>query len=544
LKIFPRENPPLVFWSPEKLIPLSVPLPLPSLQSPLENAPPNGKKQVIPNEYGVEPRSKLAVGGKIASALLGKLLCDLANVRDESARTAGLDDGSEPASPFETYADPSGLPGASTADRAPRRAARTDLPLAAGGRPQVAASASAAPVVSASAFAGGLAPASRDPAAEGGGGEEAVMEEAPPAEEPEEDEDDESTMHRLCPTYAQDINSPLRHVRTRIYFTSESHVHSLVNVLRFAHLKYGFEQEEKERKKMREAEERALAGEERAATDTAAAALASEHPSPSAPPPPSPTPPPHMPFSSHPPLLSPEAIGESLVSYLRVLFWGGGGGREREREKVEKNDDVERRKLTLFSSSFSFFPRPTLGGKKTARLRESTPELDYMTHVVVRMYERARVPVSSPDRFRVEVLFSPGASVDPVARPAADHTLPVCPRWHLERDGGISLEEAEAALGPFSTAAASASLGVGNGFLGGVASGGTGGGFYGAAGGSSSRRWGDRSLSASGAGAAAACFAPSALGAKPAAGPSSSTFAFSPAASPVPSPAAPARKRE
>ena len=143
-----------------------------------------------------------------------------------------------------------------------------------------------------------------------------MMEEAPPAEEPEEDEDDESTMHRLCPTYAQDINSPLRHVRTRIYFTSESHVHSLVNVLRFAHLKYGFEQEEKERKKMREAEERALAGEERAATDTAAAALASEHPSPSAPPPPSPTPPPHMPFSSHPPLLSPEAIGKFLSFLL------------------------------------------------------------------------------------------------------------------------------------------------------------------------------------------------------------------------------------
>ena len=47
---------------------------------------------------------------------------------------------------------------------------------------------------------------------------------------------DRGTMHRLCPTYAQDINSPLRHVRTRIYFTSESHVHSLVNVLRFSHL--------------------------------------------------------------------------------------------------------------------------------------------------------------------------------------------------------------------------------------------------------------------------------------------------------------------
>lgn len=44
------------------------------------------------------------------------------------------------------------------------------------------------------------------------------------------------TIHRLCPTYASDINSPLRHVRTRIYFTSESHMHSLLNVLRWCHL--------------------------------------------------------------------------------------------------------------------------------------------------------------------------------------------------------------------------------------------------------------------------------------------------------------------
>jgi hypothetical protein len=43
-------------------------------------------------------------------------------------------------------------------------------------------------------------------------------------------------MHRLAPQYVHDINSPLRHVRTRIYFTSESHIHSLVNILRFSQL--------------------------------------------------------------------------------------------------------------------------------------------------------------------------------------------------------------------------------------------------------------------------------------------------------------------
>lgn len=44
-------------------------------------------------------------------------------------------------------------------------------------------------------------------------------------------------IHRLCPSYASDINSPLRHVRTRVYFTSESHMHSLLNALRYCHLR-------------------------------------------------------------------------------------------------------------------------------------------------------------------------------------------------------------------------------------------------------------------------------------------------------------------
>lgn len=61
-------------------------------------------------------------------------------------------------------------------------------------------------------------------------------EDSPEDGEDPEAEVDKETIHRLCPTYATDINSPLRHVRTRIYFTSESHVHSLINVLRFSHL--------------------------------------------------------------------------------------------------------------------------------------------------------------------------------------------------------------------------------------------------------------------------------------------------------------------
>ncbi len=43
---------------------------------------------VIPNEYGIDPAQKLRIGSKICNALLGKLLADLANMRDESLATA------------------------------------------------------------------------------------------------------------------------------------------------------------------------------------------------------------------------------------------------------------------------------------------------------------------------------------------------------------------------------------------------------------------------------------------------------------------------
>lgn len=47
----------------------------------------------------------------------------------------------------------------------------------------------------------------------------------------EEEEQEDSRVHVLAP-FTQNVNSIKRHVRTRIYFTSESHIHSLMSILR------------------------------------------------------------------------------------------------------------------------------------------------------------------------------------------------------------------------------------------------------------------------------------------------------------------------
>ncbi|XP_018903014.2 inositol hexakisphosphate and diphosphoinositol-pentakisphosphate kinase 2 isoform X9 [Bemisia tabaci] len=46
----------------------------------------------------------------------------------------------------------------------------------------------------------------------------------------------DETVNRLNPRYSHGVSSPGRHVRTRLYFTSESHVHSLLTVLRYGGL--------------------------------------------------------------------------------------------------------------------------------------------------------------------------------------------------------------------------------------------------------------------------------------------------------------------
>ncbi|XP_070536718.1 inositol hexakisphosphate and diphosphoinositol-pentakisphosphate kinase 2-like [Ptychodera flava] len=47
---------------------------------------------------------------------------------------------------------------------------------------------------------------------------------------------EDENVNRLNPKYSDNVESPDRHVQTRLYFTSESHIHSLVNFLRLGGL--------------------------------------------------------------------------------------------------------------------------------------------------------------------------------------------------------------------------------------------------------------------------------------------------------------------
>eukprot|EP01018_Ginkgo_biloba_P019575 Gb_04773 [translate_table: standard] len=241
---------------------------------------------VIPNEYGINPKHKLKIGSKIARRLLGKILIDLRNTREEAISVAELkhtQDCSITCSKSGDDDTDSGTKSRNKSDDARRSSSTSEKSL--------------------------------DP----------------------EDDDDKETQYRLDPKYAN-VKTPERHVRTRLYFTSESHIHSLMNVLRYCNL------------------DDSLQGE--------------------------------------PSLVCDEA--------LHRLF--------------------------------------------------KTRELDYMSNIVLRMFENTAVTLEDPRRFRIEMTYSRGAGLSPLeASPRyQDHTLPIMGPERLQEAGSyLTLDRLEKMIRPF-----------------------------------------------------------------------------------------------
>jgi Histidine phosphatase superfamily (branch 2) len=217
---------------------------------------------VIPAEYGISPDYKVRIGHKIAKELIGKLLLDLDNVKAESF--SADQDLMQRAASQKRHSD--GLfegDGPSAAASRADGVAGGEADVVRGGDDDVPAgrTTEAARTLTSSAVMIGLGapyplqhPCLRSSLLQTYGEVLARVERQLRLQRTSnhtattsaaqnaagsslQGEDDEAQrVHRLAPHHVHDINSPLRHVRTRIYFTSESHIHSLVNILRHEHL--------------------------------------------------------------------------------------------------------------------------------------------------------------------------------------------------------------------------------------------------------------------------------------------------------------------
>ncbi|RDX99713.1 Inositol hexakisphosphate and diphosphoinositol-pentakisphosphate kinase VIP2, partial [Mucuna pruriens] len=245
---------------------------------------------VIPNEYGINPKQKLKIGSKIARRLLGKLLIDLRNTREEAISVAELKNNQDHSLSVKVEKEDAEAKSKLFHKNDEIRKSNT------------------------------LSDITID----------------------QDDDDDKETKYRLDPKYAN-VRTPERHVRTRLYFTSESHIHSLMNVLRYCNLDESLQEE------------------------------------------------------------------ESLVCHnaLERLF--------------------------------------------------KTKELDYMSHIVLRMFENTEVALEDPKRYRIELTFSRGADLSPLEKNGSgasslqqEHTLPVMGPERLQEIGSyLTLETMEKMIRPF-----------------------------------------------------------------------------------------------
>ena len=315
---------------------------------------------VVPNEYGTHPHSKLRIGATIAAELLKKLLIDLSNTRDETFHASRAGGGG--AEPGEAGGGATGTGGGidtcniSSWQRGvmAERAARAAAEAAA----SAASSATAAtPRPASDSALGAAGEAALEAAA---GASEADPEAADETRDDLEDSEEDEQSTRLHPG-AADVNSPHRHVRTRVYLTSESHIHSLISVLRYAHLE-----------------------------------------------PPPVAPPPSRPGSS---MTLAESEVESLGDIYAGKWWRSGSGPVFGAGASATPSAPTTPAGPGAASAPLPAPKPLLSHEADDTLA-ATPEFDYLSQIVFRMYERFDYPVTHPQRFRLELSFSRGAAVD------------------------------------------------------------------------------------------------------------------------------------
>ncbi|CAI9272729.1 unnamed protein product [Lactuca saligna] len=248
---------------------------------------------VIPNEYGINPKQKLKIGSKIARRLLGKILIDLRNTREEATNVAELK------SQCQTSTTSNSMKNVKEhIDHPPKSIIKS---------------------------------------------EESRRTSFTSEKSMDQDEDDDKEIkYRLDPKYAN-VRTPERHVRTRLYFTSESHIHSLMNVLRYCNL------------------------------------------------------------------------DESLQGEAGLIC-----------------DNALERLL-------------------------KTKELDYMSYIVIRMFENTEVNLEDPKRYRLEMTFSRGADLSPLEKNGVEatslhqeHTLPIMGPERLQEVGSyLTLDKMEEMVRPF-----------------------------------------------------------------------------------------------